>query len=147
MLVFCHVHTSFIIHKGIIIIQSVGFWITIRMKSLSGATIISCFLERTRRNVMSLDGSRSRTTLRALSASWLIRPAYWTVVVLSSVDFTGIPNKRTLSQYGYILKVDLFVTHLHCWQQLYPQHLCGFEFVLAFLLLLGTVNNNRLHEE
>lgn len=71
--------------------QSVGFWITIKTKSLSGATIISCFFERTRRNVKSFDGSKSRTTLLALSANWLISPAYWTVVVLSRVLLTGIP--------------------------------------------------------
>lgn len=65
---------------------------TIRMKSLSGATIISCFLERTRKNVRSLPGSRSRTTLRALSDNWLIRPAYWTVVELSKVLLTGMPE-------------------------------------------------------
>lgn len=65
---------------------------TSRTKSLSGATIISCFFDRIRRNVRSLEGSKSRTTLRALSASWLMRPAYCTVVVLSRVLFTGIPE-------------------------------------------------------
>lgn len=38
-----------------------NFWITIRIKSLSGATIISFFLLRMRRNVRSFVGSRSRT--------------------------------------------------------------------------------------
>lgn len=62
--------------------------------SLPGATIISCFLERMRRNVRSLVGSRSRTTLLALSESWLINPAYWTVVVLSIVVLIGIPVQQ-----------------------------------------------------
>lgn len=64
---------------------------TININSLSGATIISCFFERTRKNVKSLPGSKSRTTLRALSDNWLIKPAYCTVVELSNVLFTGIP--------------------------------------------------------
>lgn len=55
--------------------------------------MISCFLERTRKKVRSLPGSKSRTTLRALSDNWLIRPAYCTVVELSKVLFTGIPVK------------------------------------------------------
>ena len=40
---------------------------------------------------MSLVGSSSRTTLRALSANWLTSPAYWTVVALSKVDLIGMP--------------------------------------------------------
>lgn len=62
------------------------------MNSLSGATIISCFLDLILRNVRSLEGSRSRTTLLALSANELIRPAYCTVVVLSKVVLIGIPK-------------------------------------------------------
>lgn len=69
---------------------------TTNRKSLSGATIISCFFDRTLRNVKSLPGSKSRTALLALSANWLIRPAYWTVVVLSNVLFTGIPETTCL---------------------------------------------------
>lgn len=67
---------------------------TMSIKSLSGATIISCFLERTRKKVRSLPGSRSRTTLRALSDNWLIKPAYCTVVELSNVLFTGMPTSN-----------------------------------------------------
>lgn len=70
------------------------FSISKRVFSLPGATIISCFLERIRRNVRSLVGSRSRTTLLALSDSWLINPAYWTVVVLSIVVLIGIPVRK-----------------------------------------------------
>lgn len=65
---------------------------TIMMKSLSGAIIISCFFERILRNVKSLEGSRSRTTLRALSANCPISPAYCTVDVLSNVLFTATPK-------------------------------------------------------
>lgn len=71
-----------------------GFCTTIRINSLSGATIISCFLDRIRRNVRSFEGSKSLTTLLALSASELIKPAYCTVVVLSNVVFIGIPKKN-----------------------------------------------------
>lgn len=49
--------------------QSTGFCITISINSLSGATIISCFLLRIRKKVRSFVGSRSRTTDRALSDS------------------------------------------------------------------------------
>lgn len=62
------------------------------MKSLSGAIIISCFFDRIRRNVKSFDGSRSRTTERALSANCPISPAYCTVDVLSKVDFIATPE-------------------------------------------------------
>lgn len=79
--------------------QSLGFCMTIRIKSLSGATMISCFLERTRKKVRSLPGSKSRTTLRALSDNWLIRPAYCTVVELSSVLFTGMPTTEQHSSH------------------------------------------------
>lgn len=92
--------------------QSVGFWTTINMKSLSGATIISCFLDLILKNVRSFDGSKmgvynsiiliiyfhkwnlpkSRTTLRALSANCPISPAYCTVEVLSKVLFTATPK-------------------------------------------------------
>lgn len=72
-----------------------GFCTTISMNSLSGATIISCFLDLILRNVRSLDGSKSLTTLLALSANELIRPAYCTVVVLSKVVLIGMPKKQT----------------------------------------------------
>lgn len=39
------------------------------INSLSGATIISCFLLRIRKKVRSFVGSKSRTTERALSDS------------------------------------------------------------------------------
>lgn len=39
------------------------------INSLSGATIISCFLLRIRKKVRSFVGSKSRTTDRALSDS------------------------------------------------------------------------------
>lgn len=64
-----------------------------RMNSLSGAIMISCFLERILRNVKSFDGSKSRTTLLALSVRELISPAYCTVVELSKVVFIGIPKE------------------------------------------------------
>lgn len=57
-----------------------------------GAIMISCFLERTRRKVRSFVGSRSLTTLRALSVRPLMRPVYWMVVGLSSVLLMGIPR-------------------------------------------------------
>eukprot|EP00353_Schmidingerella_taraikaensis_P000620 CAMPEP_0185592102 /NCGR_PEP_ID=MMETSP0434-20130131/66834_1 /TAXON_ID=626734 ORGANISM="Favella taraikaensis, Strain Fe Narragansett Bay" /NCGR_SAMPLE_ID=MMETSP0434 /ASSEMBLY_ACC=CAM_ASM_000379 /LENGTH=44 /DNA_ID= /DNA_START= /DNA_END= /DNA_ORIENTATION= len=41
--------------------------------------MISCFLERTRRNVKSFDASSVRTTLRALAASCEKRDAYCVV--------------------------------------------------------------------
>ena len=62
-------------------------------KKIPGATMISCFLVRIRKKVKSLVGSSSLTTLQALSASWLIRPAYCTVVALSKVDLIGMPRK------------------------------------------------------
>lgn len=64
------------------------------MKSLSGATMISCFFDLIRRNVRSLVGSKSRTTLRALSANCPINPAYCTVEVLSKVLLTATPTKK-----------------------------------------------------
>lgn len=64
------------------------------MNSLSGATIISCFFDLILRNVKSFDGSKSLTTLLALSAKELIRPAYCTVVVLSNVVLIGMPVKN-----------------------------------------------------
>lgn len=111
--------------------QSLGFCMTIRMKSLSGATMISCFLERTRKKVRSLPGSKSRTTLRALSDNWLINPAYWTVVELSNVLFTGMPEmvnwkfcfygnylatiKYFRFQRIYLLNIDWTVFHPCCY--------------------------------
>ena len=56
-----------------------------------GATIISCFLDLILRNVKSFCGSISRTTLLAFEVSWCSRPAYCTVVELSSVVLIGIP--------------------------------------------------------
>lgn len=90
---------------------------TSNRKSLSGATRISCFFDRMRRKVRSLEGSKSRTTLRALSASWLISPAYCTVVVLSRVLFTGIPEKVNKwssscnSENGQYLWTLTFIVH------------------------------------
>lgn len=73
-----------------------GFWITIIRYSLSGAIMISCFFERTLRNVKSFCGSMSRTVLRALDVSEWINPAYWTVVELSKVVLMGIPSLLTM---------------------------------------------------
>jgi len=56
-----------------------------------GATMISFFLERTRRKVSSFWGSMSRTQLRAWADRLCSRPAYCTVVELSIVVRTGIP--------------------------------------------------------
>lgn len=109
---------------------------TIKIKSLSGATMISCFFERTLKNVISLEGSKSLTTLRALSANWLINPAYCTVVVLSRVDLTGIPKENLLKVQTFFF---YFSFYLHCLQQRLLQHLYGIADVLEFLLLLGTV--------
>jgi hypothetical protein len=76
----------------------VGLCTTININSLSGATIISCFFDLIRKNVKSLDGSKSLTTLLALSAKELIKPAYCTVVVLSKVVLIGIPEMHVLIQ-------------------------------------------------
>lgn len=84
------------------LVQSVGHCITINIKSLSGATIISCFFDRIRKNVKSFDGSKSRTTLRAFVDSKLIKPAYWIVVALSKVDRIGIPIIKLINKYNKI---------------------------------------------
>jgi len=60
-------------------------------KGLPGATMISFFLERTRRNMSSFCGSTSRTQLRACMDRLCSSPAYCTVVELSIVVRTGIP--------------------------------------------------------
>ena len=54
--------------------------------------MISFFFDRTRRKVRSFCGSMSRTQLRACAARLCSRPAYCTVVELSSVVRTGIPT-------------------------------------------------------
>ncbi len=106
---------------------------TTNRKSLSGATIISCFFDRTLKNVKSLPGSKSRTALLALSANWLIRPAYWTVVVLSNVLFTGMPIRKTstsnvcsinqideclvFDQYERIYNTHWLCVFFSCWNQ------------------------------
>lgn len=59
---------------------------------LPGAIMISFFLERTRRNVRSFWGSMSRMVLLAFITSWWMRPAYCTVLALSSVVLMGIPG-------------------------------------------------------
>lgn len=61
---------------------------------LPGATMISFFLERIRRNVRSFWGSMSRTVLLAFIMKLCIRPAYCTVVELSTVLLIGIPAER-----------------------------------------------------
>lgn len=58
---------------------------------LPGATMISFFLERIRRNVRSFWGSMSRTVLLAFMMKLCMRPAYWMVVELSMVLLMGIP--------------------------------------------------------
>lgn len=58
---------------------------------LPGATMISFFLERIRRNVRSFWGSISRTVLLAFMMKLCMRPAYWMVVELSMVLLMGIP--------------------------------------------------------
>ena len=120
--------------------QSVGFWTTINMKSLSGATIISCFLDLILKNVRSFDGSekgiyewiiliiyfhkwnspKSRTTLRALSANCPISPAYCTVEVLSKVLFTATPKTNT--ELLYAISVA-WVFHWCCSVTSSEQHL------------------------
>lgn len=62
--------------------------------TVPGATMISFFFDRTRRNVRSFCGSMSRTQLRACAARPCRRPAYCTLVELSSVVRTGIPAKQ-----------------------------------------------------
>lgn len=69
-----------------------GFWITIRRYSLSGAIIISFFLDRIRRNVRSFVGSMSLTVFLALSTSCVMSPAYCVVVVLSKEVLIGTPS-------------------------------------------------------
>ena len=64
-----------------------GFWITISMYSLSGATMISCFFDRIRRNVKSFVGSRVRTALDARAASCVMSAACWFDASASRVDF------------------------------------------------------------
>ncbi|GET92681.1 dynein-associated roadblock protein-like protein [Leishmania tarentolae] len=66
------------------------------MKSLSGATMISFFLERMRRKHKSFVGSKSRTQCRALAASDVIRWAYWFCTVVSSIVLRmGVPSLST----------------------------------------------------
>lgn len=60
------------------------------MYSLSGATIISCFFDRIRKNVKSFVGSSVRTALDARAASAVMSAACWFAVSASSVDFNTI---------------------------------------------------------
>lgn len=116
---------------------------TSRTKSLSGATIISCFFDRIRRNVRSLEGSKSRTTLRALSASWLMRPAYCTVVVLSRVLFTGIPANGWVIFFRKKFAMQLF--------SLLPtfivHHDCSHDSLMGLDALEGLFNFLRLKRD
>merc|ERR1719281_49770 len=59
--------------------------------------MISCLRERTRKKVRSFCGSRSRTTLRALAASWEIKAEYCKVYLLSRVDRIGTPSLFTIT--------------------------------------------------
>lgn len=104
------------------------------MNSLSGATIISCFLDLILKNVRSFDGSKSLTTLLALSAKELISPAYCTVVVLSNVDLIGIPVICNIEHYSNDLMLFL-KKYLQNLQQLFPPHLCGIGSSSWFLQL------------
>lgn len=56
--------------------------------------MISLFLDRMRKKLRSLLGSKSRTTERALATRAVSNPAYCTVVELSSVVRMGIPNHK-----------------------------------------------------
>jgi len=69
-----------------------GDWITTIMYSFSGAHIISCFFDRSLRNVSSFWLSSSRTVLRAFWIKLWMRPVIWTVLVVSIVVFSGIPS-------------------------------------------------------
>jgi len=82
------------LHFDLLLFHS-GCWMTMRRYSRSGATMISCFFDRTRKKVKSFCGSKSRTQLRALAANWWRRPEYWTVVELSNVVLIGIPSLLT----------------------------------------------------
>lgn len=72
-----------------------------RHSLLPGATMISFFLERIRRNVRSFWGSMSRTVLLAFMMKLCMRPAYWIVVELSIVLLIGIPA-RNRGQQGSV---------------------------------------------
>ncbi len=61
------------------------------IKILPGATRISCFFVRIRKNVRSFCGSKSLTQLLALSESVRIRPVNDIVVELSIVERTKPP--------------------------------------------------------
>jgi len=67
-------------------------WMTTSKYSLHGAHMISFFLERMRRKVRSLLGSRSLTVLRAFCVRLHNSPAYCTVVELSNVVRIGMPS-------------------------------------------------------
>lgn len=58
---------------------------------LPGATKISCFFVRIRKNVKSFCGSKSLTQLFALSESVRMRPVNDIVVELSIVERTKLP--------------------------------------------------------
>jgi len=72
-------------------LNNLTIWRKVNRKNSPGATMISFFLERTRRKVSSFWGSMSRTQLRAWAERLCSRPAYCTVVELSIVVRTGIP--------------------------------------------------------
>ena len=86
--------------------------------------MISFFLERMRRKVRSLPGSRSLTVLRAFCVRLHNRPAYCTVVELSRVVRIGMPGNHTvetklrdLSVENCIVKrktLGKFTTGLYC---------------------------------
>eukprot|EP00283_Hemiselmis_rufescens_P010650 CAMPEP_0173434788 /NCGR_PEP_ID=MMETSP1357-20121228/13460_1 /TAXON_ID=77926 /ORGANISM="Hemiselmis rufescens, Strain PCC563" /LENGTH=88 /DNA_ID=CAMNT_0014399691 /DNA_START=180 /DNA_END=442 /DNA_ORIENTATION=+ len=59
--------------------------------------MISCFFDRTLRNVKSFWGSSSRTAERALEHSCVMRPAYCTVTACSSVVRMGMPSWFTMT--------------------------------------------------
>ena len=134
-------HTHYLANKVSIIINS------------PGAIIISCFLERTRRNVRSLVGSRSLTTLRALSVSPLMRPVYWMVVGLSSVLLMGMPGNThthfttyfiTSASVTMIMSVLQWSTKCSWWGCLktytYASNLATYLVLLQVLLLLHNVS-------
>ena len=82
--------------------SSTWSWITIRNKFLSGATIISCFLLLTLKNVRSLRGSMSLTTDLAFLASSVTLRAYYlgfeSLLVDDIVDLRNLPVSSTIKR-------------------------------------------------
>ena len=102
--------------------------------------MISYFLVRTRRKVRSFWGSMSLTVLLAITVSWRNSTAYLSVVELSKVVLTGIPEEITLESgettrdcpWLTVRIVSLCASYRLHWQRQSQSHLFGFRSSSVF---------------